>query len=174
MLRSIGGRSFTTSSPMRISPEVISSRPATMRKVVVFPQPDGPTSTRNSLSRISRSTSFTAWKPLSYFLFSRRMETLAIEPCSLTLHRPGEAGHVVLDEERMDQCDRHRAEQRAGHELAPEEDVAADQLGHDAHRDGLLVRRGHEDQRVDELVPRQGEGEDTRRQDAGYRHRQDD
>ena len=95
MSRSIGGRSFTTSSPMRISPEVISSSPATMRKVVVLPQPEGPTRTRNSLSRISRITSFTAWKPLSYFLFSWRMLTSAISP----FHRAGEAGDVVLDEE---------------------------------------------------------------------------
>jgi hypothetical protein len=87
MLRSIGGRSFTTSSPMRISPEVISSRPATMRSVVVLPQPEGPTSTRNSLSRISRSTSFTAWKPLSYFLFSCGMRDVG----HLTFHRSGEA-----------------------------------------------------------------------------------
>ena len=42
MSRSIGGRSFTTLPSMLISPEVISSSPATMRSVVVLPQPDGP------------------------------------------------------------------------------------------------------------------------------------
>src|SRR5262245_3384466 len=155
MSRSIGGRSFTTRSPMRISPEVTSSSPATMRSVVVLPQPEGPTSTRNSLSRISRSTSFTAWKPLSYFLFSARIETCAMR---LPLHRAGEAGDVVLDEERVDQGDRHGAEQRAGHQLAPEEDIAADQLRDHAHRHRLLIGRGHEHERVDELVPRQREG----------------
>src|SRR5688572_22261918 len=129
MLRSIGGRSFTTSSPMRISPEVISSSPATIRSVVVLPQPDGPTSTRNSLSRISRLTSFTAWKPLSYFLFSWRMETSAIS----AFHRSGEAGDVVLDKEGVHECDRDGAEQRTRHQLAPEEDVAADQLRDHAH-----------------------------------------
>src|SRR5262245_50942555 len=149
MLRSIGGRSFTTSAPMRISPEVISSRPATMRSVVVLPQPEGPTKTMNSLSRISRLKSFTAWKPLSYFLFSARMETFA----TLTFHRTGQAGDVVLDEEGVHQRHRHRAEQRASHQLSPEEDVAADQLGDHAHRHGLHLRRRHEDQRVDELVP---------------------
>jgi hypothetical protein len=60
MSRSIGGRLFTTVSPIAMSPEVIDSRPATMRSVVVLPQPDGPTKTMNSLSRISRSTFFTA------------------------------------------------------------------------------------------------------------------
>src|SRR6266436_5897794 len=54
MSRSLGGRSLTTRSPMAISPAVISSSPATMRSVVVLPQPDGPTSTMNSLSRIVR------------------------------------------------------------------------------------------------------------------------
>src|SRR5262245_37816454 len=119
MSRSIGGSSFTTRSPIRISPEVISSRPATMRKVVVLPHPEGRPRTRSSLARISRSTSFTAWKPLSYFLFSRRMDTLAIDPCWLTFYRSGEAGDVVLDEEGVDQGDRNRAEQGSGHELAP-------------------------------------------------------
>src|ERR1051325_2193970 len=140
MLRSIGGRSFTTSSPMRISPEVISSRPATMRSVVVLPQPDGPTSTTNSLSRMSRFTSLTAWNPFSYFLFSARMLTFA----TLAFHGTGQAGDVVLDEERIRHSSGHGAEQRAGHQLAPEEDVAADQLGHHADRHGLLVGRGHE------------------------------
>src|SRR5213594_846245 len=63
MSRSIGARSFTTLPSMLISPEVMSSRPATMRSVVVLPQPDGPTSTTNSWSWISRFTSLTAWVP---------------------------------------------------------------------------------------------------------------
>src|SRR5438445_1270205 len=43
----------------------------------------------------------------------------------LRLHRArGEPGHVVVDEERVDQRDRHRAHERGRHELAPVEDVA--------------------------------------------------
>src|SRR5262245_52608071 len=45
---------------MRISPVVTSSSPATMRSSVDLPQPDGPTSTRNSPSRTSSVTSLTA------------------------------------------------------------------------------------------------------------------
>ena len=41
MSRSIGGRSLTTVSSIRMRPEVMLSSPATMRKVVVLPQPDG-------------------------------------------------------------------------------------------------------------------------------------
>src|SRR5229473_2362829 len=48
---------------------------------------------------------------------------------------------------------------RAGDELAPVEDVTVDeQVEADRHRDGLLVL--DEDQRIQELVPREGEGED--------------
>jgi len=53
---------------MRISPLVMSSSPAIMRRVVDLPQPDGPTSATNSLSAISRSTSFTAWKQRAIML----------------------------------------------------------------------------------------------------------
>ena len=60
MSRSMGGSSLTILSPIMMSPSEIVSSPATMRKVVVLPQPDGPTSTTNSLSLISSETPFTA------------------------------------------------------------------------------------------------------------------
>ena len=56
-LRSLGGRSLTALPPMRSVPEVMSSRPATMRRAVVLPEPDGPTSTISSPSATSRSRS---------------------------------------------------------------------------------------------------------------------
>src|SRR5882724_13264194 len=77
MSRSLGGRSLTTRSPIEISPEVISSSPATMRSVVVLPQPDGPTKTMNSLSRMVRFTSLTACTS-SYFLLRSLRTTCAI------------------------------------------------------------------------------------------------
>jgi hypothetical protein len=49
-------------SPMRTSPEVEVSRPAMMRRSVVLPQPDGPSSETNSPSLIVSETSFSAWK----------------------------------------------------------------------------------------------------------------
>ena len=60
MSRWAGSRSLTTRSPMVIVPEEIASSPATMRKSVDFPQPDGPTRTTNSPSGISSETPFTA------------------------------------------------------------------------------------------------------------------
>src|SRR5712692_9168765 len=159
MSRSIGGSSLTTVSPIRTWPEVIDSSPATMRRVVVLPQPDGPTSTTNSLSRTSRFTSFTTCTS-SNFLFKRRIKTCAI---ASALHGAGDAGDVMLDEKRVDERDRDRAQQCTRHQRPPEEDVAADQLGRHANRHRLLLRRGEEDERIDEFVPRQREGEDPRR-----------
>src|SRR5256712_9328135 len=63
---------------MYISPSVADSRPATHRKVVVFPQPLGPRRTTNSLSFTSRSSPFTARTP-SYALVSPRNLTRAKE-----------------------------------------------------------------------------------------------
>src|SRR5918992_248906 len=63
MSRSFGETSLTTRSPIRISPSLTSSRPATMRKAVVLPHPEGPTSTMNSPSLASRSRSATAFVP---------------------------------------------------------------------------------------------------------------
>src|SRR6266567_8503931 len=154
MSRSIGASSFTTVSSIRTRPEVMLSSPATMRKVVVLPQPEGPTSTTNSLSWISRLTSMTAWTS-SYFLLRPRMTTLAI--CS-SLYRPGDAGDVMFDKEGIDESDRDRPQQRTGHQLAPVEHVAPHQLGGDADRHGLLLGRGQKNQGIDELVPRQREG----------------
>ena len=45
---------------LAISPEEIGSSPAIIRRVVDLPQPDGPTSTTNSWSAMSRSIPFTA------------------------------------------------------------------------------------------------------------------
>src|SRR4051812_2190709 len=66
MSRSRGASSFTRSPPMISSPSLISSRPATIRSAVDFPQPDGPTRIMNSPSLISRFMSLTASKPSGY------------------------------------------------------------------------------------------------------------
>src|SRR5215470_14147879 len=58
--RARGGTSLTTSPPIRISPDVAFSRPAMMRRNVVLPQPDGPSSTKNSPSRTAKLMPSTA------------------------------------------------------------------------------------------------------------------
>src|SRR4030095_8480764 len=55
------------------------------------------------------------------------------------LDRTGrEAGDVVAKEEDVDHHDGDAREQRAGHERAPEVDVAADQVRGDADHGGLV------------------------------------
>src|SRR5437763_2444579 len=80
MSRSFGETSFTTRPPIERVPSEMSSRPATMRRAVVLPQPDGPTSTRNSPSWMSSVRSKTAWTPLSYTLSTSLNATSAMDP----------------------------------------------------------------------------------------------
>ena len=58
--RLFGGTPTTSSPRSRMSPASGSSNPATIRIVVVLPQPDGPSSVRNSPSRMSIERSSTA------------------------------------------------------------------------------------------------------------------
>src|ERR1700740_775866 len=52
MSRSLGWTLLTTRSPMEMVPEVMFSRPASIRSRVDLPQPEGPTRTTNSPSSI--------------------------------------------------------------------------------------------------------------------------
>ena len=60
MSRFFGGTLVTSRPPIRIRPSLMSSRPASMRSAVDLPEPDGPTSTRNSPSVICRFSLSTA------------------------------------------------------------------------------------------------------------------
>jgi hypothetical protein len=53
--RSAAGIAFTTSLPMAISPPVMGSSPAIIRRSVDLPQPEGPTKTQNSPCSTCRS-----------------------------------------------------------------------------------------------------------------------
>ena len=50
----------------------------------------------------------------------------------------GDAGDEAVEEQIVGDRHRHAGDQRAGHELAPEEDVAAHEIGRHAERDRLL------------------------------------
>src|SRR5689334_8709233 len=129
MSRSLGGTSLTRSPPIRISPSVTSSRPAIIRRVVLLPQPDGPTSTMNSLSSMSRSIPRTA-SVRSYFLTTLRKATLAIPELSLDLAlccARGQAGDVVVHQERVDDQGWCRRDERRGHDHTPLVDVGLHQ-----------------------------------------------
>src|SRR5260221_10173036 len=81
--------------------------------------------------------------PRSFRLAACAMRlTHRVERCSdrLLLDRAGQARDVVLDEERVEDDDRDRTKQRAGHQRAPMIDVALDELGDDADRHRLVLR----------------------------------
>src|SRR3954468_23666250 len=73
--------SVTSSPPSRISPPVGNSRPAIMRRVVVLPQPEGPSMTKNSPSSTVKLEPLTATKSPNAFC---RMLTVI---CAIALLR---------------------------------------------------------------------------------------
>src|SRR5215831_11180058 len=164
MSRSFGGTSLTTSPPIRTSPSVMSSRPAIMRRVVDLPQPDGPTRTTNSWSEISRSM------PRTASTSSKRLTTLRSFTSAMSSSlgtstlggAGGEAGDVVVHQEGVDDERRRGAQQRAGHDLPPVEYVTLDERRYDADREHQLVGGRRESERVEELGPAHGEGENGR------------
>src|SRR5262249_42767218 len=143
MSRSFGGTSLTTSPSTAIFPALTSSRPAIIRKVVVLPQPEGPTSTTNSLSAMSRSM------PRTASVSSKRLWSLRSETCAMCEALPlggagSQPGDVIVHEKRVDDQRRGGAKQRPGHDLPPVEDIALDQRGDDPDRQHQLVGRGGE------------------------------
>src|SRR5665811_281771 len=98
MSRSLGGTSLTTRSPMRTTPSVMSSSPAIMRRLVVLPQPDGPTKTMNSPSAISRLKSLTAITS-PYFLVTWSKVTVAM--CDLLQPSRVIAGPCIRPPKRL-------------------------------------------------------------------------
>src|SRR4029079_1315359 len=97
MSRSGGSRSLTPRPPMRISPLVIPSSPATMRSAVVFPQPEGPTKIMNSPSSTTRLMSSTATVPSGNRLETPTNSIDAISP-PVRLDRPWPRRNHVLRE----------------------------------------------------------------------------
>src|SRR5699024_12743661 len=84
-------------------PSLMSSRPTIIRRIVDFPQPEGPTRMTNSPSSISRSTPLTAVYPSEYVL---AMPWRLIEDTSYSLAidcAMGEAwGYAALGDEDDD------------------------------------------------------------------------
>ena len=103
----------------RASPAVISSSPATMRRAVDLPQPDGPTSTSNSPSAISSvEVRETDLKPFGYTLVTLSSVTDGHRE-ALSLHRAGEQApdEVALEREEHDERQGDRDERRRGEQV---------------------------------------------------------
>src|SRR5215469_7249957 len=166
MSRSFGGTSLTTSPPIAMSPSVISSSPAIIRSVVDLPHPDGPTSTTNSWSAMSRSMPRTA-STSSYRFTTLRKLTSAMS--SALCRAGGQPGDIVVHQEGIDQEGRCGSKQRSSHDLSPVEDVTLDQGGDDADRQHQLIRRSRKDHWIQKLRPGDRESKDGSRNQTGER-----
>ena len=65
----------TSSLPMRMRPALGSSKPAIMRRVVVFPQPEGPNKVTSSPAATTKSDSWTATVSARPLVFLNRLVT---------------------------------------------------------------------------------------------------
>src|SRR6478735_2506395 len=185
MSRSFGGRSFTTSSPMRSSPSVTVSSPATIRRAVDLPQPEGPTSTSISPSSMTRSSSRMPTWPFGYTFVTPSNVTDATGTSRVggarvgwvrwsSLHRPGEqAPHeVALQGEEHDERQRHRHEGGGGEQLPVLAPSAGERRQAYRHR-GVLGDVADERQGDEVVVPHPEELEDPEGGERRHRQRKD-
>src|SRR5207253_7689949 len=118
MSRALGGSWSTRRWSRWISPLDTLSRPASMRNSVDFPQPEGPSNTRNSRSGTSRLTLLTAvFVPKVRVTRSSLIDAMANDPviASALDAAGGHSGHhVALNEQveddggqRIHETDRH-------------------------------------------------------------------
>src|SRR4051812_41622222 len=163
-----GGRVVASRPPMSTRPASTFSRPARQRSSVVFPQPDGPSSTTKSPSATSRSTSSTA-VTLPKVLRIAWKRTSAIYFSTLLLQHPSpHREQVATDEQDHDHRRRHEEEPAREAEVRRR---ALEQREHLRRQRPVAERekRGSED-----LVPGDDEDEDRRRGEAGQRERKGD
>src|SRR5262245_3691912 len=151
-------------------PEVGASSPAMRRRTVLFPLPDGPTSTSSSPSAISSVSSRAATCPFAWTLltFSSAIDAMS------ALHRSGsEACDDPPLRHQGDRGDGKRRDDGGGENLSPRHLVlAAEQR--DRHWNGIAFRTERERQREQELIPTVKKCEDSDRRDSGPGERQDD
>src|ERR1700680_531552 len=172
MSRSRGGRLLTTRLPIRTSPLVMSSRPATMRRAVVLPQPDGPTRHMNSPSSMSRFSLLTATAPPAYRFVSSVIRTRATAASSLD--RPGENAldEITLKAEEDDQRDDDR-----DHGPGRDDPVAGGErarLVQEEDRQRVVRAAAQEYQSDEQVVPDPDELEDGKRRNRGQAQREHD
>src|SRR6266566_2467464 len=125
MSRSLDSMSLTTRPSMEIVPALISSSPASMRSSVDLPHPDGPTSTMNSPSLMSKPMPWmTLVLPKVFSMFWNDTDAISAYSQNLTsissLHRAGgkPSDHVPL-ECVIDRRRRHRVDEANGHQELP-------------------------------------------------------
>src|SRR6478672_3345128 len=122
MSRSLDSTSLTTRPSIAIVPPLISSSPASMRRRVDLPQPEGPTSTVNSPSAMSKPMPWMTLTEPKFFSTLRNWRDAMCPALSgpLALHGTGrEAAHHVALECVVDRRRRQRVDQARGHQQLP-------------------------------------------------------
>src|SRR5262245_46596769 len=130
--------------------------------VVVLPHPEGPSSTRNSLSMTSRLRFATATKlPKLLVTSSKRTDAMG----SALYRAEGQPANQMLLHDEGEDHDRDAGEEAGGADLAPIGVVLRDPAGN-ADRERLRPLGQGQDQCQQELVPRDDQAEDRRRREA--------
>src|SRR5215510_678653 len=139
-----------------MSPPLGYSRPAIMRRVVVLPQPEGPSRQTTSPAATSRSTWSTAVRSPKTLV---SLSSAIVDMASPLDRAEGDAAQeMVLQQERHDD-DGHEEERLDRRQQAPlHPDGAADGLGH-GHRHGARLD-ARQQQREQKFVPGKDEAED--------------
>src|SRR5689334_5415256 len=133
---------------MRMSPDVTLSSPASMRNVVVLPQPDGPSSTMNSPSRTSSARSLTTHAPPNVFVTLRNSIPISALHCS---HRQS-AHEILLQRECKHQNRNDRYRRCSAHDAPLDLVLRYASRNSDRQRHGRISLCQHK--RKQKLVPR--------------------
>src|SRR6266849_7690494 len=145
MSRSLGGTSVTSRSPISTRPLSIGSSPASNRRAVVLPEPDGPTRTMNSPSLMPRSSASTAGVAS---LPNTRVADTYFTLATGDLQSLDGSHRQAADERALgdpaDDDDRHRGDRGRRRQVSDEQALRAD-AAHQEHRHGRGVGRGQVD-----------------------------
>src|SRR5262252_8870548 len=169
-LRSRGSRSLTMRPSMRISPEVGSSKPAIMRRVVVLPHPDGPTNTTNSPSSITKFRFLTAsTAPNDLLRLTSSMRAKGLSP----YHSETEAAREVLADDEADDHQRDRDADRERRLPAVDAALGRALVFRKLDRQRRHLRLG-DDKRQEVFAPGEDKNEKEGRHEARTDQRQHD
>src|SRR6266404_5656867 len=164
------GRSVTSWPSIRTRPAVGSTKPAIRLRVVVLPQPDGPSSESSSPSYTTRSRPATARTPS----YSR------LQPASSTTGRAIRSVSPVVEEHAAqvqepvgEPDDQEGAHDEEGRERRDGRIRVVDHVAEHRHREDL-GQAGRDEERDHELVQRHDHREEQRGQEAGTQERQRD
>src|SRR6266542_4456281 len=114
--------------------------PATISKVVVLPQPDGPRNATNSPLSIDRSSASTATTPPNALVsLSRMTRTLAFDSPRVDLHE------LFLRDQEQHQHRRDVVQAERGQNAVVDKSTFAEHTAHDLAECGLGAA-GHEDE----------------------------